>query len=602
MRTTAIILPSILLASLAAAQIERNPEITKEEILFHIKYLASDSLEGRASGSHGARMAAAYIAHEFESYGLYPASGGSFRQPFEFVARTELGPGNRLWSTAGRIRSTWKLETDFRPLPFSGSGEYSGSVVFVGYGITAKDLAYDDYRGVDVRGKSVLLLRNSPAGDSVHSRFGEFAGLRYKVAKAQEMGAHAVFVATGPLDADEDRLIKMPYDPSAGSVTIPVFNVSRAVADAWLKTAGKTVRECQTQINRTRTPFSFALEEESVQLNADVVQKKSTTENIVAYVPGRDSASPDEEFIVVGAHYDHLGYGGEGSGSLQPDTVAIHHGADDNASGVAGVLELAQYFKSRHAALKRSLLFISFSGEELGLLGSAFYVNHPLKPLDRTVTMVNMDMIGRLQERKLIVYGVGTSPGFTLIANEADSDSSLDLKLNKDGFGPSDQSSFYAKQVPVFFFFTDVHSDYHRPSDTYEKINGDGEVTVLRYVARVIWELDTTSERPSYVQVERPREAGLTEREGLRTYTGTIPDFGGQAEGMKISGVRPGSPAEKGGLKGGDVIIKFGKVDIKNIYDYTFALGEYKPGDEVDVVVMRGTDRMVFRVKLERRN
>jgi len=305
-----------------------------------------------------------------------------------------------------------------------------------------------------------------------------------------------------------------------------------------------------------------------------------------------------EQIMVIGAHYDHLGMGGPES--RLPDTVAVHHGADDNASGTAGVLELAQAFAGSRNILGRSMIFVAFTGEEEGVLGSDYYVKHPIMPLEKTVAMLNMDMIGRLNSRKLIVNGVGTSPGFESLARKYNTDSMFVLRLTRDGYGSSDQSNFYLKKIPVLFFFTDIHPDYHRPSDTYDKINYSGMEQVVRYVRAIAAELDRTDDKPEYLAVEAPRQQ--TTGRGARVNMGTIPDFGEQVEGYKLSGVREGSPAAKAGLQAGDIIVRFGKIGIKNLYDYTYALGEYKPGDEVDVIVKRGNDSITLHVILEKRS
>ena len=243
---------------------------------------------------------------------------------------------------------------------------------------------------------------------------------------------------------------------------------------------------------------------------------------------------------------------------------------------------------------------MAFTGEEEGLLGSGYYVNHPILPLENMVSMLNMDMIGRLNTRKLIVNGVGTSQGFEALAKKYNTDSMFVLTLTKDGFGASDQASFYGKKIPVLFFFTDIHSDYHRPSDTYDKLNYSGMEQVVRYAHAIATDLDQTTEKPAYVAVEMPRQQ-MTGR-STRVYMGTIPDFGEQVAGFKLSGVREGSPAAKAGLQAGDIIVKFGKVEIKNLYDFTYALGEYKPGDEVDVVIKRGDESRTIKVILEKRS
>ncbi len=591
----------LLFLGVSTLQAQSSPQVTAGELLKHVRYLASDQLEGRRAGSRGAELAAQYIANEFKSYGLTPVGdNGTYFQNFEFASGVKPGAVNTfVYSTAAGLRSG-ELGKDFQPLGFSGSGTVQAGLVFAGYGISASGQTYDDYASLDVKGKAVMVLRNSPPSDSVKD-FAQFASLRYKASKAKELGAEALIVVTGPEDSDTDDLLKLNYgfDPSSGNAGIVIVNITRKLADEILRREEATVKDLQETLNRTKTPKSFAVRGVTIATTVQLTEIRKSTKNVVGFLEGRD-ATLKNQIIVIGAHYDHLGYGGEGSGSLKPDTVAIHHGADDNASGVAGLLELAQAYAANRSELKRSLLFISFSGEELGLLGSAYYVKNPLFPLERTVCMINMDMIGRLRNKDLIVYGIGTSPGFEALVKKYDADSSFVLKLNKDGYGPSDQSSFYGKKIPVLFFFTDIHPDYHRPSDTYDKINYDGEQRVVQFVEAIASDLDETPEQPQYVAVEAPRpmQAGRS----TRVYMGTIPDFGEQVEGMKLAGVREGGPAAKAGLQAGDIIVKFGRVEVKNLYDFTYALAECKPGDEVDVVVKRGGETKTFRVKLEKRN
>lgn len=580
-----------------------SPALTADDVLTHIRYLASDDLQGRGSGTPGAEAAAAYIEAQFRQFGLSPTQpDGSFRQKYEFVSSVRLGPDNRLVvKRSGRKRGL-TLHDDFRPMGFSGSGTFAGGVVFAGYGISLPMQGYDDYAGIDVTGKAVIVLRYSPHGDKPPMEFQASTALRTKVLKAKEKGAAAIIVIIGPADADTDVPMKLSYDRQAGTSDLPVVSVRRALVDDWLRGSGMSVKSIQDSLLASKQPRSFPLPEVELEIRTDVQLVRASSDNVIGLLEGSDPTLRSE-IVVLGAHFDHLGMGGEDSGSLKPDTVAVHNGADDNASGTAGLLELAQYFAAQSSRPKRSLLFAAFSGEELGLLGSSAYVNAPTTPLDRMAAMINMDMIGRLSGRKLIVYGVGTSPEFEKLVTARNADSSFALKLNKDGFGPSDHSSFYGKKIPVFHFFTDLHSDYHRPSDDWQLINADGEQNVLELIAGVADDLANGSERPTYVQAEPPRPMGGGDgRSGSRAYSGTIPDFGEQAEGMKLAGVREGSPAAKAGLQAGDVIVKFGKVDIKNLYDYTYALGEYKPGDEVSVVVKRGSETLTFPLKLERRN
>lgn len=595
-----LFLPLLLLSSLHA-QLRRTPDITADELRAHLKYIASDELGGRRAGSEGAKMAAEYIASEFKSYGLAPAGeNGSFFQPFEFVAGVKQGAKNHLVAVVSGSRTDFTLDRDFRPLGFSSSGSFSGGVVFAGYGIVVKEKSYDDYAGIDVKNKAVLLLRYHPDGDNQHSEFVQYSSLRYKASKARENGAAAIIVVTGPEDTDRDELIRLTYDQSVGNAGLPALSMTQAGVNKLLASSGMSIKQLQEMINKDKKAHSLTLPGVELSASTEIEEIRKMTMNVAGFLDGMDDRLK-QEVVVIGAHYDHLGMGGEGSGSLQPDTLAIHNGADDNGSGTVGLLELAQYFAAHRSELKRSLLFLSFSGEELGLLGSGYYVKNPTIPLSRVSVMENMDMIGRLNRRKLIVYGVGTSPNFEDLARHANADSSFDLKTIKDGFGPSDQSSFYGMKIPVFHFFTDIHEDYHRPSDDWDKINYEGMKDVLEYVRTITMNLDTMMDKPQYVEVEQPRQPQVSGR-GVRSYTGTIPDFGEQVEGMKISGVREGSPADKAGLQGGDIIVKFGTIEIKNLYDYTFALGEYKPGDEVDVIVKRGKETLTMKLTVGRRN
>lgn len=589
----------VLLALPRFAVAQSSPAITADEVQKHVKYLASDQLEGRKTGTKGGEAAARYIANEFESYGLKPVGHhGTYFQNFDFVAGIKLGEVNTLaLGVAGKTLNL-EINKDFRPLGFSTSEAFDGGIVFVGYGISDTAKKLDDYADVDVSGKAVLVLRNAPPSEMGRD-FSPYASLRYKASKAKEKGAKAIIVVTGPEDSDNDDLIRLTYDNAMGNAGFPAMNITRKAADKAMALAGVTVKELQKKMNESKQSNSFLLKDVNLSARISLKEVRQTAINVVGFLEGRDE-SLKNQIIVFGAHYDHLGMGGESSGSLRPDTAAVHHGADDNASGTAGLMELAQAFAGDKENLKRSMLFIAFAGEELGVLGSAYYVNHPVFPLEQTVAMLNMDMIGRMNNRTLIVYGVGTSPGFEALATKYNKDSTFVLKLNKDGYGPSDHSSFYAKRIPVFNFFTDIHSDYHRPTDTYDRLNYPGEEKILRYIGAIATELNATTDKPQYVAVEMPRQPAAGR--STRVTMGTIPDFGEQVQGFKISGVRPGGPAAKAGLLGGDVIVKFGKVEIKNLYDFNYALGEHKPGDEVEVVFKRGNDTKTVKVTLEKRN
>jgi Zn-dependent M28 family amino/carboxypeptidase len=304
---------------------------------------------------------------------------------------------------------------------------------------------------------------------------------------------------------------------------------------------------------------------------------------VAAYLPGATS-----EYVIVGAHFDHIGMGEQSS--MSPDLAgkAIHHGADDNASGTAGLLELARWAKQQPKR-KRGILFLGFSGEELGLLGSAHYVNQPLLPLDRAVAMINMDMIGRIKDGKVFVGGTNTGDSLKALIEGIQPKTNLKLELSdQGGFGSSDHFSFITKQVPVLFFFSGLHQDYHRPSDTWEKINAAGAVELLSVVAQSIESL-TELDRPKFVRVSAPGQQATASasNRGYGAYFGSVPDMSSSGEGFRLSDVNDGSPAQKAGLKGGDVIVEFDGKTIKNLYDFTYALQARKPGDEVVIKYKR---------------
>jgi aminopeptidase YwaD len=600
MKTTGILLVCSLIMGCAASTpdyISKN--ITAPELQRHIKYLASPELEGRLSGEEGNRKAAQYIANEFKQYGLLPiGENGSYFQPFDFISKVTIGDNNSLTASTEQngVKTTipFELKRDFQPLSFTTDTSFTAPVVFAGYGISSDTMKYDDYAGIDVKGKIVAILRYTPNGLNDSSLFTKSSPYRVKAFVAREKGAAGMILITGPLDDPEAKLIPLVFDRGFGTSGIAAVTMLSKSFDSLLHLIGKDLQTIQQEINSTKKPNSFELPNLTIHMQTQLERIHAQTANITGYLPGNDPVLKDD-VVIIGAHMDHLGYGGEGSGSTKPDTIAIHPGADDNASGTAGLLEVAQYFASQRANLKRTILFLSFSGEELGVLGSDHYVKNPLMPLGKTTTMVNMDMIGRMRDSVLVVEGMGTAPEFESILKKENADS-LKLTFKPDGYGPSDQASFYGKEIPVIFFFTNTHPDYHSPSDTWDKINYTGEQKVVELAARVVMDLDTMAGKPTYTKVAMSMPGGG--RGEVRVSLGVIPDFGTDVVGMKISGTRPGSAAEKAGLKGDDIIIKFGGSDVKNIYDFTYLLGKFKPKDEVEIVVKRGDKEVTLKAIL----
>lgn len=589
-----IVIVSSLISYQAYPQDYNSNEITAGEIQEHINYLASDELKGRGTGTEECHMAAKYIENEFIQYGLKPLFGNSYYQEFPFISSIELTKNNRFTITLNEKELSPVLKKDYITVPFSGNSNITGELVFAGFGIAAPDLEYDDYEGFNVKDKIVVVMRNHPEPDVPHSEFEPHSSLRKKSAVARDKGALGIIFVNGYEEyLKEDKLIEFKYDRGGEVTGMAIVSAMKNVIEELFASQNLSFEEHYQKIIETKKPASFKLENTYASISTEVIGIEDISWNVAGYLEGNDP-SYKEEYIIIGGHYDHLGMGGEGS-LYRGDDPQIHNGADDNASGTTGVLELAEKFSSEKGKLSRSIIFITFSGEEMGLLGSNYFVNNMPYPSEDMICMVNMDMIGRLNdENSLIVYGTGTSSNWEDILNENNT-YSLNLTFNEEGYGPSDHSSFYGKKIPVLFFFTGTHEDYHRPSDDADKINSSGEETVLKYIYDVTSDIERAEERPDYLRVERKDKGPV--RMG-KVWVGTIPDFASNVDGYKISGVSEGSPAENAGLEGGDIIIKFGEKKISNIYDFTYAIGDYVPGDVVDIVVIRGEEEITFTVEL----
>lgn len=589
------ILFSVLIVGLAGSRAQHVVDIMSADIVDHVIFLASDDLEGRRAGTRGGRKAAQYIVREFRSYGLKPVgeSGHSFKSPFEFVSGVELGRRNRLKLKSEQEMYRLRLGKDFRPLGFSSTGKAEGGLAFVGYGIESDELDYNDYGGMDTEGKVVMILRYSPDGTNPHGEFGKYAPLRYKAMTAREHGATGVIMVIGPEDDDdEEYLMGLNYDRSFADSGIPVVAITQRWAQRLFDVVGEDLEEIQKTINEEKLPNFFTIPV-SVSLETSLKKVSAKTVNVVGMVEGSDAEFSDE-FVVIGAHYDHLGLGGDGS--MVPDTVAVHNGADDNASGTAGLLELAHWFSENPQ--KRSLVFAAFGGEELGLLGSSSFTKDPPVLLHRVGSMINMDMIGRMEDSTVVVGGAGTSSIWKELVQAKATEFDLTPKFDDAGYGASDHQSFYLKDIPVLFFFSGTHEDYHRPSDDAEKINAQGEERIVRLVRDIVVDLATRPVRPDFVKVQQDQPT----RGGFAVYLGTIPDYAAtDVEGMKLSGVREGGPADKGGMKAGDIIVRFGNKTVKSIYDFMYALQEAKAGEPVTIVVNRNGDEVALEVVPARR-
>ena len=589
-----------LLFLVLSAGVSYSAAPAAQRYLDDIKALTAPAMEGRGDGSKGLSRAAHFIEHRFRTLGLEPAGKSSYFQPLSIITGARLKGKNHFAVINGTQKTDLTLKQDFVPFSFSSSGSAHAPIVFAGYGITADEFQYDDYAGLAAKDKIVIVLRYEPASFAVKTGnhgLTQHAQFITKAINARNHGAKAVVLINGKLgDSEQDLLTRFGSVSGPENAGILFLQVKNDIADAWLKAAGKSLKGLQEQINSTSKPASFSLPEtQSASVSVNIDNTRATVNNVLAYLPGKT-----DEYVIIGAHYDHLGRGN--FDSLAPSQIGqIHPGADDNASGTAGVLELARLLAPHRGELRRGILFASFAGEELGLLGSAEWVKEPTRPLDKAVAMLNMDMIGRIKDEKVYIGGVGTGSSFRPILEQAQTKSSFKIEYSPGGYAASDHTSFVAKKIPVLFFFSGLHSDYHKPSDTWEKINSDSAARLLQIVAETGERLADASERPTFVTVAEDHPAGGSGGGGYGPYFGSIPDFGQTENGVKFSDVRPDSPAAKAGLKGGDVMVQFGDKPIKNLYDFTDALRRSKVGDVVEVKVLREGKEITAPVKLEQR-
>lgn len=627
---------------------------TKERLLGNIKYLASDELEGRGVGTQGLTTAGTFIRDEFQKFGLAVdrVQGNAF-QKFDLISSAKLGETNTLQLIGPDDKTvTLELGKDFEVCSFGGSGQFEGDVVFAGYGIEDGDSKYNDFDGIDVAGKVVIILRRNPQQANPKGPFSghgttRHAELRTKLIHANQHKAAAVIFVNDPYgvkqkaesrekslakataeiaeladayltkpdaepkekltaaiaqwktqkeagaNAVDDELMKFGYAGHGDDKPIaPAVHVTQSQINTLLKAALKTsLTDLEAEIDQDGKPHSQVISGWKAKGTISVVRVRSDVSNVIGVLDGVGPKA--EETIVIGAHYDHVGRGG--ANSLSPGSNDVHNGADDNASGTVALLELARRLSSRPEKLPRRLMFIAFTAEELGLLGSAKYVKEPIVPLEQTIAMFNMDMVGRLQDDKLTVFGSGTSTRWESEVKQLNEQAGFKLTFKPEGFGPSDHSSFYGKKIPVLHFFTNNHPDYHRPTDDWEKINVAGIERVVTMLEKIVVMTAENPERPDYIEV---KQAPTAQRGGTRPYFGTIPDFASEGEGYGISGAAADSPADKGGLKGGDRIIALGENKVTGLDDFDLALRKFKAGEEISVTVNRDGKTVVLKVTL----
>ena len=642
---------ALLVAWVGAVQAEELSE-TEKRLLKDVSVLASDEFEGRGVGTEGLNKAAAYIEGIFREAGLnVTVDNGDAFQEFEVSNGAKLEDGNALeFVDVAGVKTALEMDKSFRTCSFSEPGTFDAEIVFAGYAIETEK--YNDFAGIDVKDKVVLFLRRAPKTGDPHAGFNERdASLKTKLSQCYRRGAKAVLILNDGASAKNDRssleekvakakdkivelaekstqadlpeadktkrlkdllvedmhlkqlremlesfdadpLMAFGYAGEKSGDALPTFHVKRAAVESLLKSAtGKTLAEIEASIDETLKPASQVLTGMRATGKASLHIEKVTVKNVIGVLEGEGPLK--DETIVVGAHYDHLGHGGDGS--LQPGSKEIHNGADDNGSGSAGLLELVRRLAGRKEKLPRRIVFMAFTGEERGLLGSAHYVKTPLYPIEQTVVMFNLDMIGRMEQSKLTVYGTGTSHFWDNRVDAAGTAAGLTLIKKPEGFGPSDHSSFYAKKIPVLHVFGGLHSDYHRPSDDVEKLNVPGMRQATDFFEKLIVEAAQSPTKPDYIEIQGQAELGRT---GSRPYFGSIPDFNSDQKGFALSGVAPGGPADKAGIKGGDVIIQLGDQKIGSLDDFDLALRKFKAGDQADVTVRRDGQEVKLKVTL----
>ncbi len=592
--------------------VQSSSSVSEDDIKRHVAFLASDELEGRRTGSKGIRMAAKYIREQLVASGLEPlgSDDDSYDHTFEFTGGVELvKPDNKmiLRGHTGEDHS-FDLDKDFRPLAFSANGQIEGEVVFAGYGLTKPGklgVGYNSYGDLKVKDKIVMVLRYVPEEISVDRRqeLNRYAGLRYKALIARNNGAKALLIVTGPNSPNAGELAKLNFDTSMAGAGIPVVSISGEMGNSLVQFYGKSLKELQTSLDKENPHAVHGLSLPgivlSIKTNIKRIRKKDS--NIIAMLPPNEKTQlgDSSEYVMLGAHYDHLGLGETGGFGIKGEEGLVHNGADDNASGVAALLEMANYLASRRKIhpeeFKRGIIFSFWSGEELGLIGSARYAAKPTVDLNQVIAYLNFDMVGRLRNNKLTLQGVGSSTRWKKLIERRNVLAGFDLTIQQDPYLPTDTTSFYPKGIPVLAWFTGSHKEYHRPADDPDTLNYEGIERITQFASNMIQDLVVESERPDYIKVEKTSQGGS--RDTIRVYLGTIPDYASEdVKGVLLSGVRGGAPADKAGVKAGDIIVFFAGKEITNIYDYTYALDAVKVGKPVTMEVLRKGKRIKLKI------
>lgn len=619
--------------------------VTPQDVLRHVDYLCRPALGGRGTGTAGEWLATAYVASMFDQLGLEPAGdNGTWYQEFQFTAGVELGANNRLIQG----ERTWELDKDWRPVAFSAAGTVEpASLVFAGYGMAAPKTAnsdeYDSYVHLDVTDKWVLVFRFMPEDVSPQRRqeLALYQSLHRKAALARDKGARGLIIVSGPRSQVRNQLVPLDETGALQGSSLPIISVSDELAAQWLSTINRDLGKLQENLDQGKLMVGLPMPDVVLETSIDVQKIRKTGRNVIGKLPATnriESDLPFQQAIVVGAHIDHLGKG-RTRASLDTNATqeVIHFGADDNASGVSVMLEMAQALagdvKASKLKTKRDLVFAAWSGEELGLIGSSYFVDQLLKqqtgtdsnsaaesptnlgaasnpaatatnaatpaPTTSLYPMIsanlNLDMVGRLREN-LVLQGLGSSPAWKSEIEKRNLPVGLSLVLQDDCDLPTDASVFYRRGVPILAAFTGSHEDYHKPTDTPEKLNLDGAAQIGRLMTLISRGLASADE-PLAFQLYQGAQAEGQRRVNLRAYLGTVPEYGADdVKGVLLSSVTKNSPADKAGLLGGDVIVELSGKPIDNVYDYTYGIEALKVGQQTSISVLREGKRLQLNI------